>query len=94
MRAFLLLLVAVFEIVHIVWDRSVKERDKYPVWVFLDEVQVLRVLALAGVGRSVPSSVCVYVCVCTLQDPMNLGAIMRVSYFLGVERIVTSLRNW
>ena len=55
------LLVAVFEIVHIVWDRSVKERDKYPVWVFLDEVQVLRVLALEGVGRSVQSSVCVCV---------------------------------
>ncbi|MBN3304196.1 MRM1 methyltransferase, partial [Amia calva] len=28
-----------------------------------------------------------------IQDPMNLGAILRSAYFLGVDRIASSLRN-
>ncbi|XP_009907192.2 rRNA methyltransferase 1, mitochondrial [Dryobates pubescens] len=28
-----------------------------------------------------------------LQDPMNLGAVLRSAYFLGVDRVVTSQRN-
>ncbi|XP_035288128.1 rRNA methyltransferase 1, mitochondrial isoform X2 [Anguilla anguilla] len=28
-----------------------------------------------------------------VQDPMNLGAILRSAYFLGVDRIVSSIRN-
>ncbi|NXM26041.1 MRM1 methyltransferase, partial [Oxyruncus cristatus] len=28
-----------------------------------------------------------------IQDPMNLGALLRSAYFLGVDRVVTSLRN-
>ncbi|XP_030648845.1 rRNA methyltransferase 1, mitochondrial [Chanos chanos] len=29
----------------------------------------------------------------SIQDPMNLGAILRSAYFLGVDRVVSSLRN-
>ncbi|NXA70970.1 MRM1 methyltransferase, partial [Mohoua ochrocephala] len=28
-----------------------------------------------------------------IQDPMNLGALLRSAYFLGVDRVVASLRN-
>ncbi|NXG43466.1 MRM1 methyltransferase, partial [Psilopogon haemacephalus] len=28
-----------------------------------------------------------------VQDPMNLGAVLRSAYFLGVDRVVTSQRN-
>ncbi|XP_021271429.1 dehydrogenase/reductase SDR family member 11 isoform X2 [Numida meleagris] len=28
-----------------------------------------------------------------IQDPMNLGAVLRSAYFLGVDRVVTSQRN-
>jgi len=28
-----------------------------------------------------------------IQDPMNLGALLRSAYFLGVDRVVTSQRN-
>ncbi|KAM6897125.1 rRNA methyltransferase 1, mitochondrial [Xenentodon cancila] len=28
-----------------------------------------------------------------IQDPMNLGAILRSAYFLGVDRVISSLRN-
>ncbi|XP_032563649.1 rRNA methyltransferase 1, mitochondrial [Chiroxiphia lanceolata] len=28
-----------------------------------------------------------------IQDPMNLGALLRSAYFLGVDRVVTSYRN-
>lgn len=28
-----------------------------------------------------------------VQDPMNLGAVLRSAYFLGVDRVVSSLRN-
>ncbi|NXU58581.1 MRM1 methyltransferase, partial [Turnix velox] len=28
-----------------------------------------------------------------IQDPMNLGALLRTAYFLGVDRVVTSQRN-
>lgn len=28
-----------------------------------------------------------------IQDPMNLGAILRSAYFLGVDRVATSIRN-
>ncbi|NXX40224.1 MRM1 methyltransferase, partial [Tricholaema leucomelas] len=29
----------------------------------------------------------------SVQDPMNLGAVLRSAYFLGVDRVVTSQRN-
>lgn len=28
------------------------------------------------------------------QDPMNLGAILRCSYYLGVDRVIGSLKRW
>lgn len=29
-----------------------------------------------------------------LKDPMNLGAILRCCYYLGVKRVITSLKKW
>ena len=28
------------------------------------------------------------------QDPMNLGAILRSAYYLGVDRVIASRHNW
>lgn len=28
-----------------------------------------------------------------VQDPMNLGTVLRLAYFLGVDRVASSIRN-
>ncbi|XP_071621123.1 rRNA methyltransferase 1, mitochondrial [Heliangelus exortis] len=40
-----------------------------------------------------PSRELVWLVLEQIQDPMNLGALLRSAYFLGVDRVVTSQRN-
>uniref|UniRef100_A0A663MA77 rRNA methyltransferase 1, mitochondrial n=1 Tax=Athene cunicularia TaxID=194338 RepID=A0A663MA77_ATHCN len=40
-----------------------------------------------------PSRQLVWLALEQIQDPMNLGALLRSAYFLGVDRVVTSQRN-
>ena len=35
---------------------------------------------------------CVYTYL--LKDPMNFGAILRVAFFLGAERVIATAKNW
>ena len=37
----------------------------------------------------------VHTYMCThMQDPMNLGAILRCAFYLGVDRVIVTAKNW
>ena len=54
-----------------------------PVWLALDRIQVKTNLLYFF-----------YLNGAYLQDPMNFGAILRVAFFLGAERVIATAKNW
>lgn len=53
----------------------------------------LRFLAEDSGRKGNDSSLPLWLVLDRIQDPMNLGAILRSAYFLGVDRVVSSLRH-
>lgn len=67
----------------------------------LDEVQVSQkghgyiiTISLWKLDKSVLVVLSFFKILVDLKDPMNLGAILRGAYFLGVDRVITSGKRW